>query len=52
MSNTSAMVTLLLDRGADPKLRDKEGKRPVDYAKENEALKGTDVYRRLQNASF
>ena len=33
-------------------LKDKSGKTPWDYAKENPALKGTEVYRRLKEARF
>ena len=47
-----AVLTLLLDRGADATLRDKENKLPFDYAKENEKLKDTDVYWRLNDARF
>ena len=43
-------VEALLDRGADPKLRDGEGKLPVEYAAENAYLKNTDMYRRLPAA--
>ena len=31
-------IAMLLDRGADPKLRDNEGKLPADYADKNTAL--------------
>lgn len=47
---TTAVVALLLDHGADATLRDKADKLPLDYADKNEALKGTDVYRRLHDA--
>ena len=43
---------LLLDRGANITARDKDGNLPIDYAKVNEALKGTDVYWRLHDARF
>jgi len=52
LSNYPAVVTLLLDRGADTTLRDHSGKRPIDYAEENEAFQGTDGYRRLRAATF
>ena len=47
-----AVVALLLDRGADAKLRDRGGLLSVYYADMNEALKGTDVYWRLQDTQF
>jgi hypothetical protein len=45
-------VLLLLQAGADSTLSDSEGKRAIDYAKGNEALKGTDAYEKLDEASF
>ena len=47
-----AIITALLDAGADPEARNKAGKTPWDYAKDNEALKGSDVYWRLNDARF
>ena len=47
LSKSPAIITLLLDAGADVNIRDKSGKTPWDYAKENPALKGTRVLRRL-----
>ncbi len=52
MSKTPAVVALLLDAGADPAAKDKEGKTPRDYAKVNAAIKGTDPYWRLNEARF
>lgn len=46
------MVGLLLARNADATLRDNENRLLVDLADENAALKGTDVYRRLNDARF
>ena len=47
-----AVVELLLDAGGDPAARDKQGMVPWDYAKTNPALKGTEVYWRLNEGRF
>ena len=47
-----AMVMALLEAGADPKAKDAAGRVPWDYAKDNRALKGTDVYWQLHDARF
>ena len=44
-------INVLLDAGADAKVKDKAGKTALDYAKENWRFKGTEAYRRLQEAS-
>ena len=49
-SRTPAVVAALLDAGANPGARNKSGKTPLDYAKENAALRGTQVYERLKAA--
>ena len=46
-STTPAVVAALLAAGADPAARDKAGKTPWDYARENAALEGTPPYWRL-----
>ena len=46
-SNPS-VIEALIEGGADPAARDNAGSTPFDYAKENEALKGTDAYRLLK----
>jgi len=46
------VVMILLKFGADATIRDKNGMRPIDYAYENEKLKKSDAYRKLQEASF
>ena len=38
--------------GADPTTRDEDGLTPFDCAKDNEALRGIEVYRRLDEARF
>jgi ankyrin repeat protein len=46
------VCTALIKAGSDVNARDKDGKCALDYAKENDALKDTDVYWQLHNASF
>ena len=47
-----AVITALLNAGADPKARTADGMTPWDCAKDNEALKGSDAYWRLNDARF
>ena len=47
-----SVIAALMEGGADPAVRDEDGKFPFDYAKGNRALRGTDVYRRLNDARF
>lgn len=51
-SDNPATVMALLDAGADATARDLYDKIPWDYAQENEALRGTDAYWRLNDARF
>lgn len=51
-SRTPAVVAALLDAGANPGARNKSGKTPFDYAKENPALRGTEVHERLKEMRF
>ena len=46
------MITTLLSNGSDAKLKDVTGRTALDLAKENEALKGTQAYWKLHDASF
>ncbi|MGA2641059.1 MAG: ankyrin repeat domain-containing protein [Spirochaetia bacterium] len=45
------VITTLLKVGEDAKAKNSEGKTAFDYAQDNEKLKGTDAYLRLQEAS-
>ncbi len=45
------IVTLLLESGAIATAKDIDGKRAIDYAAENEALRGTEAYEKLLEAS-
>ena len=51
-SDNPAVVEALLAVGADATARDGEGQTPWDLVQENEALKGSDVYWRLNDARF
>ena len=44
-------IDILLKAGANAKLRDNDGKRAIDYARQNPKLKGTRALKRLQEAS-
>ena len=48
----SSVIAALIEVGADPGARDEEGKTPFDYAKDNEALRGTDAYWWLNEGRF
>ena len=45
-------VTRCLQAGADPNARDNDGKLPFYYAEDNDQLKGTDAYWKLNDARF
>ena len=51
-SANPSVIVALIEGGADPGARNDDGKTPFDYAKENEALKGTDAYWLLNEARF
>ena len=45
-------VRLEGDHGTDPSARGEDGMMPFDCVKDNKALQGTEVYRRLDEARF
>ena len=45
------VISLLLDAGADVNARDKHNQRAVDHARKHEELRGTEILRRLEEAS-
>ena len=47
-----SVIAVLLDAGADPKVLDNDGKLPFDYAEDNEKIKGTNAYWKLNDARF
>ena len=51
-STTPAIVTALLKAGADARAVDKDGRKPLDYARDNKALAGSDAFWRLNDASY
>ena len=51
-NDNPAVITALLDAGSDAKAKDKSGKTPFDLAQENEDLKNTDIYWRLNDEQF
>jgi ankyrin repeat protein len=51
-SSTPEIVTLLLEKGADALAKDEDGKKAIDYAKENDQLKDTKAYWKLHDQSF
>ena len=51
-SKNVEVVKTLLAAGAEPAARDNAGKTPWHYAEENTALKGTEVYWRLNDGRF
>ena len=49
---TASEAKAALSAGADPAACGEGGAAPFDHAKDNEALRGTDVYRRLNERRF
>ena len=52
MHSIPAIVTALLEAGADPSVRDQSDKTPGDMIPEDSPLRGSDVYWRLNDARF
>ena len=52
VNDNPAVIAALLDDGSEAKSRDEDGNTPWDLAQENNAIKGTDVYWRLNDARF
>ena len=52
LSKNPEVVELLIDAGADVNRKDYVGKTAWDYIKENEDLKGTDVYWKMNDLRF
>ena len=52
LPGTATVVAALLEAGADRNARDNDDKRPLVYAEDNEQLKGTDAYWKLNDARF
>ena len=46
------VITVLLNAGADAKVKDNDGNLPIDYADENQVLKGTPELEALRKASY
>jgi ankyrin repeat protein len=46
------VCTVLIKAGAEVNAKNNQGKKAIDYAKENDALKDTDVYCKLHDKSF
>ena len=47
-NTTPEVLKVLLEAGADAKVKDDEGKRALDYAMENEKLEGTEALKLLE----
>jgi ankyrin repeat protein len=53
VSNQNPEVcSLLIKAGADINAKDEYGRKAIDFAKKNDALKNTDAYWKLHDASF
>jgi ankyrin repeat protein len=50
--NHPGVLQALIENGADIDIKDKNGRRALDYAKDNEKLKGTDAYNLLRGKAL
>ncbi len=50
-TNPAELIMVLLNAGADARVKDKKGMTTFDYAEENQKLKGTEALQRLEEAS-
>lgn len=50
--NPEVIIRVLLEAGADGKVKDNEGLTAFDYAQGNEHIKGTEVYWLLNEAQY
>lgn len=50
-SGQASVIKTLIEAGAAVNIKDKQGKRAVDYARENESLKGTAAFKKLEELS-
>ncbi|MBC6443811.1 MAG: ankyrin repeat domain-containing protein [Alphaproteobacteria bacterium GM202ARS2] len=51
-NKNSAVIEILLDAGASTSVKTKYGYTAVDYMKENESLKNTDIHWKLNDLSY
>ena len=51
-SENPAVIEALLNAGADPNARDRNGKTPWDLVQVNDALKGSDAYWRFKRCTL
>ena len=52
VDDPGSAIDALLDAGADPSAEDEDSKTPWDLAKENDGLRGSDAYWRMNDARF
>lgn len=52
-ANTSnpEVISVLIEKGADTQVKDKDGKRAIDHASKNKNIKDTKAYQELNDAS-
>ncbi len=50
-NNAAEMLSVLLEAGADVNIKTRDGKRAIDFARNNASLAGTEPFLRLVKAS-